>query len=718
MPNYIVTTPTFNPIDFATRIKPMEKYVETFNKNQDALDNISLEGDNIAGLITNNESDKGLRDLYSDFDNSVTEAVNNMLASGDISAGRRAVANLSRFYQRHLSPIKTAAEARNKAIAAYDKAMTDPDFIGVDPRIYGVSSYMNGESPMDHSSNGKNIESSAMLSMQAASKRHLEDNGWQLDPSLLNQYFTRDVETGYRGADVDTIWNSLSDNVKAGKTKDMLAASLSDLERDIYNTIDEVSTIYGFDKFSDENLYNRALGYALKGAREGIFYDKKNSHLGNEGYMNPLQYEQYRKLKADNDTPPTPENIVPINGDVMIQPTFDENTPEGRQASEHNKYAQTLINAPNGGISTTSIASLDAQISALEDIGDGSTYIKEVQKPVVAGSNNAYAQLGEAMNSRTVYYKVGPDGKRIKVEGPTEMKSALAYFKAQEKKKALEEQREKELNDLENFLKKYSNFEIPGVNPIATAGLATAIEYSTRSNSNTEFTPSFAGETDSRMRSRAAQYIALTESTGTNNSNKGSTGFYNTDGKALPRKQIEAIKKKISASNITGVSEIQINNRGVEGIKVTVQTDDKDVPATFIIKPSAASYINHNNELWNLKKSLLDYGEGLKNLPSYSTAGQNYFTALTTRAKEQILSGDPSLVSKIEDSPDLYMTQFKIVDSEGNPDVVKVVFQLTPQGFVPIGSTSARDIAFANGEGYNGILSAISSNYFNNLGVK
>lgn len=713
MPNYIVTTPTFNPIDFATRIKPMEKYVETFNKNQDALDNISLEGDNIAGLITNNESDKGLRDLYSDFDNSVTEAVNNMLASGDISAGRRAVANLSRFYQRHLSPIKTAAEARNKAIAAYDKAMTDPDFIGVDPRIYGVSSYMNGESPMDHSSNGKNIESSAMLSMQAASKRHLEDNGWQLDPSLLNQYFTRDVETGYRGADVDAIWNSLSDNVKAGKTKDMLAASLSDLERDIYNTIDEVSTIYGFDKFSDENLYNRALGYALKGAREGIFYDKKNSHLGNEGYMNPLQYEQYRKLKADNDTPPTPENVIPINGDVMIQPTFDDNTPEGKQAKEDNDYAGTLVRTPNGGVSTSSIASLDAQIDAIANAGNEYTYAKEVQKTTVSGTN-AYTQLGEAMSSKTVYYRIGPDGKRTRIEDPKSIMEANAYFKAQDKKKALEEQRDKELNDLAKFLERYSSYEIPGVSPNITTQLGAAVNNSVRSAYNTEFTPSFAGETDSRMRSRAAQYIALTESTGTNNTNNGSTGFYGTDGKPLSRKQIEAIKKNVAASNITGVSEIQSNNRGVEGIKVTVQTSEKAVPTTFIVKPSAASYINHNNELWGLKRSLLDFGDTIRDIPSYNTTGQNYYETVINKAKEQVMRGN---ISQVPNSPDLYVTQFKTFDNAGNPNVVKAVFQLTSQGFVPIGSTSARDIV-SGGEGYNGILNAISSNYFNNLGAK
>lgn len=301
MPKYIVNTPTFNPIDFEQRIKPMEAYVNTYNKQQDALDEAGILGDTIGSLL-DPERDKDLYTSYTNYSNLLNNTVDEMIRTGDISTSRNNLRALRRQYANELVPIKQGYDTWQKAIESYDKAREkDPTFIGTDPRGYSISNYMKGASPSDHYVSGNALYAMGQADSKVASARRKLFDDWKLNPQLGGQYFSRAVIEGWSQ---DELSNALAAGIvqSGGKLPDK--AELDSATRYLYDAYNRIADNFKIDRFrnSDGSLtenYTQAGDFILNGLLSGIGYDYTEEMKGNEAYLNPLQQAQLNNLNRE-----------------------------------------------------------------------------------------------------------------------------------------------------------------------------------------------------------------------------------------------------------------------------------------------------------------------------------------------------------------------------------------------------------------------------------
>lgn len=328
MPKYITNTAQFNPIDFATRIKPMETYVNTYNANRDAIDAVSLEGDTISGLLTNTEADKALRDSYNQFDTQATNAADALLNTGDVGAARKAVSTLSRYYKQYLEPIKAAAANRSKAISDFrTMQLNDKSYIGEDPSKYGVADYMNGNIPSTFGVKGSDLYAMAQNDAKAQSARRVLVGKYKLSPELLEQYFTRGIATGYSAREVGSV--VLDDIIRNSNLSEKDRKELSDSMQYMVDAYNRVADTYGIDAFGkDSNEYKKSGNFIVNGILSGLSYDYKDDHLSNQGYLKPTTEgggDFLSSISTPYDLVDTPEMNGKIKDeDIEIYKVFNE----------------------------------------------------------------------------------------------------------------------------------------------------------------------------------------------------------------------------------------------------------------------------------------------------------------------------------------------------------------------------------------------------------
>lgn len=298
MPKYIVNTPTFNPIDFETRIKPMAAYADTFNKNLEALDQAGISGDAIGGLIDPNR-DKELADVYNSYSTMLGDTVNTMLNSGDIGKARNNLRALRSKYANELVPIQQGYNSWQEAIKNYDaQKAKDPSLIGVDPRKYSISNYMKGQSPKDHAVSGQMLYSQGQNDAKAASARRVITDKWKLTPELMGQYFDKIKRTGFNQ---DELAQNLKDTIIAqrGTLEGVNSGDINTVVGYLKDSFNRIGKANGINKLDDDN-FEQAANWLYNGILSGLSYNEEEKNLRNENFLNPLQRAELESKNINN----------------------------------------------------------------------------------------------------------------------------------------------------------------------------------------------------------------------------------------------------------------------------------------------------------------------------------------------------------------------------------------------------------------------------------
>lgn len=349
MPRYIVNNAVFNPIDFSERIKPIDKYIETYNQQEAALDDTAIMADTIGSLIDPNV-DPELYKTYQNYDKLINDTVDNMIKTGDISTSRGNLRTLKRKYASELIPIQTGYTARQEAIKRYDDAKgNDATYIGTDPRNYGISAYMQGKSPNDHSVSGNILYSMGQADAKAASARRVIVDDWKLDPELLNQVFKQGIATGYSVDEIgDVLLNDIIKQKDATKEDKQKLNDAMKYLTSAYNRIADNFKINNFNsKDSNGNEvmsdnYIQAGNFILNGLISGMSYDRDIKYKDNGEYLNPLQRAQLTKYNLEIEALRNPT------------PKEDKSNEEGTSSPSvpYDLYTKVTV---DGNIKTTNI---------------------------------------------------------------------------------------------------------------------------------------------------------------------------------------------------------------------------------------------------------------------------------------------------------------------------------------------------------------------------
>lgn len=321
MPRYTAVAPTFTPLDYKTRIAPLEQYKEEYDKRMDALDEQGVLADAIGGLIDENQ-DPELARTYRDYNDKMVSTAQNLLQTGDLGSSRRALGELRRDYANKLVPIQQAYNSRAEAGKTYQSIIAkDPSYRGNNPVDDPLSAYMNGKMPDQFGISGDKVYAEGMADAKAQMTRIRQVvRDWGLDKRLNGQFFSEAYANGYDGKQVSEALAKL-----AGKDLRDIATQegigeITDAFGYIQDSLKRLYESNNVGKLKNESYQKDIMNSALNGILAGMTYEYKENFKDNSTIMTDYQkkYLDYLKNKPTGKTGSGSSSSSPAEGTTII----------------------------------------------------------------------------------------------------------------------------------------------------------------------------------------------------------------------------------------------------------------------------------------------------------------------------------------------------------------------------------------------------------------
>lgn len=299
MPRYSMVAPTFNPVDYKTRIQPLEQYKEEYDKRMDALDEQDILASTIGGLIDENQ-DPELARVYKDYNDKMVNTANELLRTGDLGSSRRALRELRSDYANKLVPIQQAFNSRAEAAKSFrDAKIKDPSLVGNNPINTNLGSWMNGKAPDTFTVSGDKVYAEGLADAKAQSARLrtvLKD--WGIDENLGSQYFVQAYQYGYSADQIGEALAELAGKDISDKSTLDGIGEIKSAYGYISNALNRIGSANGVDRLQDANDRRAVMSKGLDGILAGLSYDYKEERQKNEDFMSKYQNAML-KLKQD-----------------------------------------------------------------------------------------------------------------------------------------------------------------------------------------------------------------------------------------------------------------------------------------------------------------------------------------------------------------------------------------------------------------------------------
>lgn len=326
MPNsYITHFAQFNPLSYDELMKPVQSATTQHNTLADSYADLEAMSSAIGeNLDPDRDAPEYLR--YMDYINQLQGAAKGLMNKGIIGNpsafddARKAKAT----YGASIAPIAEQITARKEYIKnELDKKAKDPTYISTfdNPNEVSVTSFANGNQPINFGVSGNNLYALGKAATTAASAREIDLGAWSLDPNLLKQYFSRITTKGFSNDDILNVSPSLVEDMAQwlnSKGEDYYKAEqdsskLLNILRQSYYRIASENQLQTFNDFGRPDLTTQANQWIMSGLIDGITYDKTDKQLEDKNYMDPLKWAQYKKLTAPEqpDVPQFPLRTKP-----------------------------------------------------------------------------------------------------------------------------------------------------------------------------------------------------------------------------------------------------------------------------------------------------------------------------------------------------------------------------------------------------------------------
>ena len=277
MPRYLQVTPTFQPISLQDRLKPMEAYVDTYNKLSDDIAKTEGIMDSISSMLdASNPQDKAVIDSFAKYRegfNQIADDINN----GNLNAMMNHARELRSTYAKDYAKIPIAYEAKQNAIK---NTKLPQNWIGDRPEYHGTTDFI-GKTPTYFGMDADDVYKTGKEMLQGISKQVYHDTGWNLPPELYNQYFEKIKEQGVNAQMMNTFMNEVRDGIIAsgGTEEDVNKVSNVAVEA-IRHALSNIADKYQADKLTTKADMEKFLGAALSGFQAGAAYDTEDKTLG------------------------------------------------------------------------------------------------------------------------------------------------------------------------------------------------------------------------------------------------------------------------------------------------------------------------------------------------------------------------------------------------------------------------------------------------------
>ena len=348
MPNFSYTaSKAWTPYTFEEMLKPLAMYTEEYNKQEDALADISTK----AEMLRRQAQEAGgkVADVYNSYANELDEQATLLTKYGLSPSTRASIKNLQKQYASNIVPIEDAIKYK-KAIADEQRKLRAQDSSIMFDRDYSTVNlndiYDNPELGYQAIS-GNDLYKQGVAAAKAASMRNIN-----IGTALGGQYFA--IKQGYGD--------------KAAQQFLLNNESIPELH-------DAIGRIVKQSGVTDENK-NRAIDYIINGMMSGLVYDEK--YQANRGYETPSERtsREYHEALLDERKK---DRMAKLYGAEMPNGDYVKDIGGGRIRVTH----------PNG---TTEIISGN-KAEGLRKQLDLAATVKD--KPVIVAYTNGQWRIGE-----------------------------------------------------------------------------------------------------------------------------------------------------------------------------------------------------------------------------------------------------------------------------------------------------------------------------------
>lgn len=294
MANYeLVVNSKFQPFSFERYIQPYQIYGQAYREVENTLGELDTKA-SVWEEMANEQTDPYAYKMYKTYADDLEKQAGQLAREGLNASSRKDMLNMRARYSKEITPIEQAYAARQKQAEQQQQALLQDPTLMLSRRASTTSldDYIRNPQLAYDTYSGKLLTAQVAQAASALAKE-MRDKPRKWDSILNGQYFETMMKKGYTPEEV-------------------LAASLNDPNspKELRDIVEKAVASSGIASWEDEKLLKRAYEFARQGLSSAIG-ETQYQTLQNQGYLNPLQRAQLKKLREEQN--PIPKGGLALN---------------------------------------------------------------------------------------------------------------------------------------------------------------------------------------------------------------------------------------------------------------------------------------------------------------------------------------------------------------------------------------------------------------------
>ena len=289
--NYIVINSKFKPFSYAEMLQPVQMATLAHQEIENEYADLATKA-NVWDEMANEQTDPYAYKMYKTYSNDLEEQAGQLAREGLTPASRQNMLRMKQRYSSDIVPIEQAYKRRQELIDEQRKLLSQDNTLMFDRNasMLSLDDLIKNPQLTYQSYSGAALAKQVSTAAQNLAKK-IRENPRKWDSILHGQYFETMMRKGYT-------------------PEEIILASSNDpnAPKELINIIEDAISSSNIANWGDQDILNRAYGYA----REGLWHaigDTQYQTLQNQDYLNPIQKLQKKKLEEESNPKDPPKNL-------------------------------------------------------------------------------------------------------------------------------------------------------------------------------------------------------------------------------------------------------------------------------------------------------------------------------------------------------------------------------------------------------------------------
>ena len=311
MANYsFVSNAKFRPFSYQEMLQPLQAYTQEYNTIQEGMGELGTKAD-VFDKMANEQTDPQAYAMYKQYSNDLAKQAESLAKQGLTPASRQGLIDMKRRYSSEIVPIEQAYKKRQELIDEQRKLQAQDSTLLFDR----PASTLSLDELISNPALSPQSYSGALLSKQVGTAsqslaKEVRENPRKWRTILGNQYYETIMQKGFRP---EEIMQAVHNNPEASPI--------------LQGIVEDAVGSSGIKNWNDENILNRAYGYARDGLWNAVG-ETQYQTISNKAYDYAMQERLAAAKKAKTEgTPSAVFRSVPktkVDGDKKTTELNDD----------------------------------------------------------------------------------------------------------------------------------------------------------------------------------------------------------------------------------------------------------------------------------------------------------------------------------------------------------------------------------------------------------